>query len=301
MPYQCITGFFSGLKTLLQRRSSTVRWPYHWLCACCLLGASLGPSLANTSGEPAPTIQLHQHAGLFTLQTNHAPLQQVLTSLAEHAGFDLRIHGDLGTVQHSGEYHQVTLLTLVRTVTSDYNTVMLYRTDAANPAHKQLAALRIFAPSPTNVTQSTVATQIRAIDRLEGLTQSDVVTSLRDTLRQAHEPRVRVRAVHALEDIGGADIVPHLEAALADQSPLVRAELATAFGNIQHPNALLALGQLLFGDKEPKVRLAALHSLQTRADPAGRSFVQSALQDQSQQVRSLAHEILATWPAQAAH
>ena len=282
-----------------------------WLLAAAFYLASTGA----VAQQPitSPQVEIINDAGLYTLHAQHARLEQVLHNIAKATGFTLHVKGDLGHAKDSWSYQRMPIERIIKKLVRNYSTVMLYQSAIDESTSRRLDKMWIYAnhTSPQNSLaqvsievnemgpddsvqpeESLDNTKIDQIDRLEGLTGPSIINSLAETLRKEPEPKVRQRAVIALDEIGGMAVLPSLEAGLSDNAVIVRIKVAQALSNIQHQQAMLLLSQMLMGDSAPQVREAAVRAMAQQTNPTAHSFLKAALQDRAENVRRAAEQVL---------
>jgi HEAT repeat protein len=76
----------------------------------------------------------------------------------------------------------------------------------------------------------------------------------------------------------------------------VRTEVVRALAEIGGEQATMTLGQAVFGDTDPEVRLAAVDALEKLAGLQARVFVEAATKDFDPRVAGAAREALSRMP-----
>ena len=105
-------------------------------------------------------------------------------------------------------------------------------------------------------------------------------------------PAVRVRAVTALEQIGGEVAATALETGLGDAYPSVRMKVVQPLGSVQDERVSLWLAQSLMGEPSADVRLKAVHSMARQGGDTARVFLEAAAEDSSNEVSEAALALL---------
>lgn len=256
----------------------------------------------------------------YTLSAQRAELADVLYELGKTADFKLKLFTNLSDKKSDWNYESMVLIQLLNNLLRDFNTVMLYeemQNDARGNTNRKLKELWLIAsknnpgsaePASINIeiqvekTEPTTKKQqpltaeqqfeITHIDKLEGLTGDDVIETLKQTLSTEQDPVIRIRAVTALGQIGGTEVLDALESGLGDYVGEVRIELAKSFAGIQNQRSILALGQMSVGDDDIKVRQQALRALARQDGPSARAFIEAALNDEAKSVQKVARELL---------
>ena len=134
------------------------------------------------------------------------------------------------------------------------------------------------------------AHRVVAVQRASDLSR-DVALDLLDSVL-AEESILRVHAVAALGRIGGDGATARLERILTDHDQRVRTEVVRALGVAKAQRAMLALGQVVFGDYDAEMRKVAVEGLGARHDKAAEAFLEAAAADEDSEVRGAAMEAL---------
>jgi HEAT repeat protein len=79
---------------------------------------------------------------------------------------------------------------------------------------------------------------------------------------------------------------------LGDNDVLLRRHAVESLGRTDNDNAVQLLGQALLGDRDPSVRLCAVHSFANQNSEVARAFLNTALQDKDAQEQALARQAL---------
>ena len=275
--------------------------------------------------DESAIIDISYSAEGYSLSARQVTLGTVLQQLSESAKFKLKIFNDIDDRLQSWRFQPMPLARLLENLTRGFSTVMLYEekpASASNNTDRKIKEMWLIAHDDshgsgenTNVSieilpeqndgrtseyQNLTAEQqyeISFIDNLEGMTGSDIVDTLKQTLNNEDDPLIRKRAVTALGDIGGIGILDALETGMGDTSSAVRTELAKTIARIKDQRSMLLLGQLLMGDHNSQVRQQAVRGLYQQNTRAARSFIETALTDKDPAVKKIADEILQQWTA----
>lgn len=134
-------------------------------------------------------------------------------------------------------------------------------------------------------------------DHLETLTDAERQEAL-DILvkgaRQEASPLARSAAIVSLAKFHEPAAVAAIEQAAADKSPLVRQEVAKAFGQRKSESAVALLGRLATGDADVDVRTTATWALVEINSPKGYPHLVDCMADKELGIVQLAHKGLQT-------
>jgi hypothetical protein len=272
--------------------------------------------------DESAIIDIRHSAEGYSLIARQATLGTILQRLSESAEFKLKIFDVISNEQQNWLFQPMPLTRLLENLTRGYSTVMLYEEKPADSSSKDRKINEMWLLSRddnhgsgenTNVSieitpkqnsarlsdyQNLTAEQhyeISFIDNLKGMTGSDIVDTLQQTLADEDDPLVRKRAVTALGDIGGIGVLDALETSMGDSSSEVRTALAKTLAGIKDQRSMLLLGQILMGDTNSRVRQQAVSGLYQQNTPAARSFVEAAARDRDPAVKKVADGILQQW------
>ncbi len=109
------------------------------------------------------------------------------------------------------------------------------------------------------------------------------------------DPAIRNEAALALGDIGNEAASQALVLGLGDRNPDVRFQIVEAMGGVAGQSTTLVLGQILFSEPDPEVRISAIAGLGRWRSEAARAFLEAATEDQDLDARRIANDILANW------
>jgi len=122
------------------------------------------------------------------------------------------------------------------------------------------------------------------MQQISSLPTEEEVTKLQYILKQAPDADLREEAVLALANSYNKTAIPIIENALADTSSNVRYQAIQVLTNTQK-NPLSMLGQVLFSDPDPELRIEALILIALENTPASISFLEHARNDPDENVR----------------
>lgn len=295
------------------------------IIATALLAACLSTgSRAAHSGEPqtplpdavnAPALQIDFERGLLSVAARRVSWKQVLDRITEKTGIRFRSTGpQAGSVSVSIEPLPVRQA-LERLLGPGADFICRYgratdsRATPSLPQEVWILGGERFARSEANSNDGGDSedgprspASDSAFDAVEGLDEAgakDMQASADGTaapkeidglvkLAEADDPAMRIQALSALGDWGGADedtVRSTLEAALADRYPSVRKQALQALADHGGGEAMEHLRQGL-RDPDPAVRIVAVERVEPTDE--GIALLQEALADADETVRSLA-------------
>jgi hypothetical protein len=223
------------------------------------------PRAAAASQSATPSV--HVEGERVTVEVSNEELLEVLTQLAEQAGFRLTSDADLGRVTASftvGSVEQA-----LHRLVHDHELMLVYSPSRGQPGGI-LTHVEVFA-SPESPDASRRAAAGSAAQRSAAL--SEIATLLQPPQRQRAEPRlvellgtspaaeVRARAAWALGQTAGPLAAPALARALGDSAANVRSQAVTALRNAQGVGSIPAISGALRADPDARVRRAAARML----------------------------------------
>ena len=106
------------------------------------------------------------------------------------------------------------------------------------------------------------------------------------------DPEIRKLIVTMLGEIGNEQILAALEAGLGDEERSIRIYVIQTLGRVDSPNATRSIGQVLYSDPDPGVRLLAVNTLADQADETAKIFLEAATRDDNALVRETAAHLL---------
>lgn len=280
----------------------------------CFLG--LTSVAAAETGENS-TLEIELREGLLTLNVD-APLDQVLRAIGEQGGFAVTLDGNLQS-RITSSFSDVPLVAGIRRLTGDQPLVILHESttsersgirelrvyaqkDGLQPIAKPTGGPRLSSidTSPSALKQQILKDiaegerdeRLDAILNLSVLPEQDALEILTSVITQDSDPDVRVRAVSALAMIGGDDAAATLQTAIADNDPTVRDRALRALGQNSGSSAIEMLGDVALANPDRRMRRTALRLLAKRNDPEALSYLEQAVKDPDESVRSEARRAL---------
>lgn len=243
--------------------------------------------------------------GLLSVTAEDVSLIELMREIAALADFEVSGYGNLSGYVGSWTFTDMPLTKAIVKLLRDTNSIITYR--SGNNAEAEVEISRIYLLGSSSETASPirietvetgldgqlrldqavegeVESRLAAIDRTEGLTDAITLQDLAFALKHDPDPGVRIRAISALEGIGGEAAVTALETGIGDQDAAVRKQLMQTFANLDDERIPLWLGQVLMSDPEEEVRLEAVKAVGRKDGDIARSFLEAATVDNSSMV-----------------
>lgn len=291
------------------------------LC-CIVLAASIhAPGISAAGNETSEndaavsenSTAVNFHDGRLSVSAQQASLVELMRLVGEAAGFEVTAYGDLSDRPVSVSFSELQLAEALRKLLRDTSAVVSYR--ASKDPGKEPAVSKIFLlgsntaraePIRIDTVEPGLETSMRldeiqsgdaesrmaAIERTEGLADDITLDNLAFSLNHDPDPEVRLKAISALEQIGGASAAGALESGLGDRNPRVRQKVVQALGRIEDERIPLWLAQVLMGDPSAEVRLVAVRSIARKEGDVARIFLEAASGDSSSAVRQAAEDLI---------
>lgn len=243
-------------------------------------GPLLLTMLAACEAAGAGTLLVEYADGRISVRAEEVSVKAVLQEIARQAGF--RLHLAEGAGEASGIWSLVGL-----------------PLEAGLREVVQPDGLLIFYEQMTGGTHITDLHVLPSADKTMKMVSEPSTQAEGDTaLRLGHliaEPGDLVTRRQAIADLVGLEpavAVRGLETALSVREPDLRQEVVEALGRVYGDVPPTALGQVLFGEGDAGLRRAAIYALASLNSQAARLFLEQALEDKDEEVRSAAAETL---------
>ena len=117
--------------------------------------------------------------------------------------------------------------------------------------------------------------------------------AIRQNAIHASEPTQRLSALQELSELGREEeVVPTLIVALRDESPEVRDLALELLEQTEGPLPISPIAAVVQGDPDPDHRIRAMVLLANREEQAAEAMLRQALNDQDDEIRELALELM---------
>lgn len=251
--------------------------------------------------------------GRLSVSAKQTPIVELMQFIGNEAGFEVTAYGDFGNQSVSLSFSELQLTEAVRRLLRNTSAVVSYSSSGDSDNQPTINKIFLLGTSTAEVSPIRISTlesdldtnlrtseiqsgdsesRITSIDRAEGLTDEITLENLAFSLRHDPDPEVRLRAISAIEKIGGSNAAEILESGLGDEDPRVRGKVVRTLGSINDERIPLWLGQVLMGDPSPEVRLVAVRSIAQKEGDIARIFLEAATGDSSSVVSEAALGLL---------
>ena len=295
------------------------------LATVCLICQFFGVGSITARAQPVkPTIELELKEGLLTANIKDALLAEVMTRISADLGIKMFLKGDLKSPV-TALFSEVPLAEAIRLLTDGHSLAIIYRSDDShiNPAGEiQIAGIWVFegngrknvevidrsrpedlneksAPEETETSASNKREhaaenlkKIEFIDQEEPPGEDDEVGMWSRILNRDENIENRKKAIRVLEQIGSEEAVNAIADLLKEDTASMRNLAVESLSRIQSDLATQILGQVVFGDRDPEVRIAAVQALGYKYGEASVAFLIEATKDPDEQVRKAARNAL---------
>lgn len=263
----------------------------------------------------AASIQLTDKG--LTVQATDLPKSELLSRIAAVYGASLRLQGTF-SARTSISFRDLSISAAVRRIVDGGHFVILHDAAAAARLAGRPVEIRVYAPRratavdragdpahprPADLPRTGKAPEDRsaaidepaiidlgrpAIEALAARAGAADIQALGEVVERHGDDAMRYLALDLLTDIGNDAAVQAVERGLGDENPLFRSNAVATLGDIVAADAARSLGQVVFGESDPSVRLLAVESLALRQGEPVKAFLKAAAVDPDPAVREAA-------------
>lgn len=277
-----------------------------WICSNAVLASEL---TSKKAGQPLVSINIT--AGAIDAVCTGASLDQVLTSLAEAADFELVTFSSLDTAIEL-RVSSASLEELLARILKGYSyafkvrhgqepvslaRLFVFQPSAELPAETSIefSGQPVGKPTPASLlepgSQAAVNRQVE-LEQAYTLDYEKALPLLGDALSEDEDAAVRARAVSILANLGGEAAFEAVSAAVGDKHRAVRELAMDTLVDMDRERAYPYVGRVLFGDSEPELRMRALNLLGESRDEVSMALIQAGTDDADPGVSALARDLL---------
>jgi hypothetical protein len=276
----------------------------------------------GSQSESAGSVQIALEAGHLTVSASGVSLRNLVTQIGARAGFEVVAVAGFDVRVDSWSVAGVPLKQAIQSLLKSTSAVVAYGPPESDAESGHIVAVyllggrsngqsaqvqssadtagRLITLTPSQSNQilldetqlQSEEARIQSIDRLVGLSDEITIDNLTFSLEYDPDPEVRKRAAQALADIGGEVAATALERGLGDGDASVRTQAVGFLAGVDDERITLWLGQVLMGDTDPAVQLAAVEALARRTDGMAAHFLQAAAGHDSPQISEAAAALL---------
>jgi hypothetical protein len=247
--------------------------------------------------------------GLLSVTAEGVSLIALMQEVAAAADFEVSGYGNLSGHTGSWTFSDMPLAKAIVKLLRDTNSIVTYRSGNNEEEGAEITRIYLLGSSSDTASpiriqtvepgldgqmrldqavEGDVETRLAAIERTEGLADEITLQDLAFALKHDPDPEVRIKAINALESIGGEAAVTALETGIGDQDVAVRKQLMQTFANLDDERIPLWIGQVLMSDPAPEVRLEAVKAVGRKEGNIAKSFLEAATEDRSTMVSEAA-------------
>jgi len=283
--------------------------------AAVLVIASVTGAAGSTGVNPGSAdIRIEMKAGLLTLETRDAPLDDVMRRIGELAGFRTILVADfVKPPLVSVSFDNIPVQEAVERLLGNTNRIIFYAPAGIGVQHHVISQVWLLGSSAASdddeaghgdgesiglaedLHHEEGKIRSEAVLRLSnqavlGLSNKDaaghILARLTRVLQEDQEALVRSRAAIALGALRDEGAVLALESALLDEHSSVRSQAINALGQIGGNQATMALGNILLnGSADKTERVMAAQALWKHDSEAARRYLRTGANDTDEQVR----------------
>ncbi len=267
---------------------------------CFLIGLIVNQSLVrHVFGETPSGIkdEFSLINNRVTLHANNLSLKDALLLLSQKANIELVLKSELqNKVNISIDDRPIDFLfrrllahNNFLLIYSDKNhlidKVVVYESSSSQPDEP----MSVKDPMPREVIE-----EMEWIHYLSTRPEDEAISGLSEILSTSDKPlKSKQYAIEQLSSLAHNEAVVNAVAGgLADDRPEIREHVINALGQIEHDAAQQILGQIIFGEREPGLRLQAVKQLANIHTPASEVFIKAAAEDKNSTVKAEAEFFL---------
>ncbi len=265
----------------------------------CLGWGILVCFLAPVYGDTAriPVEKLSFNNGKITIEAKNIALKDALRTICDKAGVQLKLNGHFSDRINISVYRQSTDQ-LLKKLLDRRSFVLIYSQD--KDAIQKVYAYDIIGHFKSDVTtiSEPLSTEIKDeldwIRYLSSRPEQEAISELSEILSSKEKHLITKQ--YAIEQLSGFTHNEYAATAIAkglgDENPEIRSQIINTLGQIEFPSAQQILGQIIFSEREPTLRINALQHLANIDTPASKAFIEAAVKDSDNKVAAEAQYIL---------
>lgn len=247
------------------------------LCQTALAGGGPGPA----------AMEIRYSGGLLTVQADQTPLAAVLGRVAAITGIKIQIDPGFNSAVSHWAIRDLPLEEALLQLARPHNVLIFHGAQGSSAPVGQIVAVHVLAPQFPQSHETGLTSDQPAAKPLAP-TARDLV----QVIQTSGDWFQRQQAITALSAMPIDEARPGLESALAVPEPVLRQDIVRVLGTLYGETPPTVLGQVVMGDGNAHVRLAALQALAGINTPIARQFIQQALRDPEEFIQVIAKEIL---------
>ncbi len=241
---------------------------------------------------------LDYNKSILTLKTKNFPLEKILKKISEKADFRLKLNGQFSKIV-SIEIINKPVEAALRRLAGEHHIIVLFGKDGNKEAIKEVW---VYQKSKSQNLARNDNIPEADVDLIKESSPSENSKNSNDfnkysgytdnTNTIATDSALIEAKIAELALIGTEEAVTTIASTLGHRNPKVRKFVAEQLGQMEHEQAILTLGQILLGDSDATVRLAAVEALANKSNEAAKMFLEAATKDNNRRVQKAAQDAL---------
>jgi hypothetical protein len=276
----------------------------------CLFITCLPGNSATEEPQATSIVQITFQDELISAELVDAPLVEVLEQIKQEFGFKVNIHGDVNE-RLTLSFSDLPLDKCLRLLTVNQSlSVVTEATPGASKQEDPRRITEIWVLSRSAITKSMRSTPPAPMpappgpaDDTEGLREDsseqpemavEESASLDEVLNNPFtDTSQQQQAIQQLAQKGDDESVGAMASYLGNEDKEVRQMLVNGIASIDNAQSTQILGQVVQNESDPEIRKIALRALgQRKGDSDAQAFLQKALDDADEEVKTLVDQLL---------
>ncbi len=276
----------------------------------CLFITCLPGNSATEEPQATSIVHITFQDELISAELVDAPLVEVLEQIKQEFGFKVNIHGDVNE-RLTLSFSDLPLDKCLRLLTVNQSlSVVTEATPGASKQEDPRRITEIWVLSRSAITKSMRSTPPAPMPAPPG--PADDMAGLRED--SSEQPEIAVEESASLDEVlnnpfadtaqqqqaiqqlaqkGDDESVSAMASYLGNEDREVRQLLVNGIASIDNAQSTQILGQVVQNESDPEIRKIALRALgQRKGDSAAQAFLQKALDDADEEVKTLADQLL---------
>lgn len=287
---------------------------FSFLGICLFLSFILSSiaTAAKTNSEQT-TLNITAQHGLISVQSQSATLPEMLRAVSEKTGIKVYIRDEDFLNKSFWSFADLPLVDAIRLLVGNHNMAITFKKTDSSLTVKNIDSVWVFAnpvlSSPKfepalaanistakkthnhavdDLTNPDPQVRISAIQTLTALQEPETAPILAQAMLEEADASVREQIGASLEKITGQGAAVIMENGLGDADYLVRTATVRFLAQTETDRVAPSLGQVLFNDPDPLLRLEAVLAIAQHHSAAARAFLQVAAKDEDSMVSEAA-------------
>lgn len=290
--------------------SAVIFFRFLFFVIFCLFITCLPGNSATEEPQATSIVQITFQDELISAELVDAPLVEVLEQIKQEFGFKVNIHGDVNE-RLTLSFSDLPLDKCLRLLTVNQSlSVVTEATPGASKQEDPRRITEIWVLSRSAITKSMRSTPPAPMPAPPG--PADDMAGLREDSSEQPEMAVeesasldevlnnpfadtsqQQQAIQQLAQKGDDESVSAMASYLGNEDKEVRQLLVNGIASIDNAQSTQILGQVVQNESDPEIRKIALRALgQRKGDSDAQAFLQKALDDADEEVKTLADQLL---------